>query len=149
MFTWGREQFKEHGASSAIKLIVRVGWSRTKIKLANKLLAPTRRCPGCGWTGRRFYDYIEVGYMVRNSACPQCDSHPRHRAFYVWLREIYQIRNWRRYGDDFADRLAESGLTVEAHLQALSAADCRLFGVTPERFFIWKQVTSPKREAAS
>ena len=261
MFTWGREQFKEHGASSAIKLIVRVVWSRTKVQLANKLLAPTKRCPCCGWMGRRFYDYIEVGYMVRNSVCPQCDSHARHRAFYVWLLEIYQIQNkkgtalvfaperallplwedagqlkviridiasargvdvlaslenlpiasdsmdliwchhvlehvqhdrrairelyralrefsgelivsvpmdvgtstdeygfadptmsghWRMYGDDFAERLAESGLTVEARSYELSSEDCRLFGVTPEQFFLCRKTgASHKTEAAS
>lgn len=29
--------------------------------------------------------------MVRNCACPACDSHPRHRALFVWLRDEGQI----------------------------------------------------------
>lgn len=250
MFAWGRQQFKELGVIHAAKLIVRVGWSRTKVQLANKLLTGKRQCPCCRWTGRRFYDYIEVGYTVRNSACPQCDSHPRHRAFYVWLREVYRIKDkkgvalvfaperalgpiweeasllklirvdiapargvdvlanmeslpiasdsidliwchhvlehvehdrqaidelqrvlrthagelvvsvpmelgtvtdeygfadphksghWRIYGDDFADRLAESGLAVEEYSHQLSPEDCRRFGITPERFFICRK----------
>jgi SAM-dependent methyltransferase len=250
MFAWAREQFREHGANYAALLIVRVVWSRTKVRVANKLLPATQRCPCCGWTGRRFYDYIEVGYTVRNAACPQCDSHARHRAFYVWLREVYRIKDkrgvalvfapeqalgplwkeatqlklirldiapargvdvlgnleslplasdsmdliwchhvlehvehdgqaiaelqrvlrtrtgelvvsvpmelgtvtheygfadphktghWRMYGDDFADRLAEGGLTVEECSHQLSPEDCRRFGITPERFYIGRK----------
>ena len=250
MFAWGRKQFKEHGAAHAAQLIVRVAWSRTKVQLANKFLPATQRCPCCGWTGRRFHDYIEIGYRVRNSACPQCDSHARHRAFHVWLREAYRIRDkrglalvfapeqalrplweeaaqlklirvdiasargvdllanleslpiasdsmdliwchhvlehvehdgqaigelqrvlhtgtgelvvsvpmelgtltdeygfadphksghWRMYGDDFADRLAESGLIVEECSHQLSPEDCRRFGITPERFYICRK----------
>lgn len=261
MFAWGRQQFREHGASQAVQLIVRVAWSRAKVGLANNILPATQRCPCCGWTGRRFYDYIDVGYTARNSACPQCDSHGRHRAFHVWLREVYRIKDkqgvalvfapeqalaplweeaaqlklikvdltgtrgvdvlanlenlpiasdsmdliwchhvlehvqhdrraigelqrvlrgrvgelvvsvpmelgtatheygfadpsmsghWRMYGDDFADRLAESGLTVEERSYEMSQDDCRRLGVTPERFFICrKNGASHKTEVAS
>jgi SAM-dependent methyltransferase len=31
--------------------------------------------------------------MVPNAACPQCDSHSRHRALFFWLRDDYQIAN--------------------------------------------------------
>jgi SAM-dependent methyltransferase len=250
MFAWVREQFREHEAHNAALLIARVAWSRTKVQLANKLLPATQQCPCCGWTGRMFYDYIEVGYTAHNSACPQCDSHARHRAFYVWLREVYRIKDkrgvalvfapeqalaplweqatqlklirldiagargvdvlanleslpitsdsmdliwchhvlehvehdgqaigelqrvlrtsagelvvsvpmelgtvtheygfsdphmsghWRMYGDDFADRLAESGLIVETCSHQLSPEECRRFGITPERFFICRK----------
>ena len=44
--------------------------------------------------------------------------------------------HWRMYGDDFAERLAESHLTVEENSHQLSAEDCRRFGITPERFYI-------------
>ncbi|HEV3468931.1 MAG TPA: methyltransferase domain-containing protein, partial [Pyrinomonadaceae bacterium] len=218
-----------------------------RAELANRLLPATRECPCCGWRGRRFLDYIEVGYAVRDAACPRCDSHPRHRAFYLWLRRDYplagraglalvfapekalaplweearrlkvarvdiaaargvdlraslerlpfgsdsvdliwchhvlehverdreaiaelcrvlrpgtgelivsvpmepgtrtheygfadprQSGHWRMYGDDFADRLAESGLTVEALAHDLSPQECRRYGIVPERFYI-------------
>jgi SAM-dependent methyltransferase len=191
-----------------------------------------------------------VGYAARNSACPQCDSHPRHRAFYVWLRDVYRIQDkqgvalvfapeqalkplwekaahlklvrldiaaargvdvlanmeslpiasdsmdliwchhvlehvehdskamaeihrvlrahngelivsvpmelgtvtdeygfadphksghWRMYGDDFADRLAESGMTVAECSYQLSAEVYHKFGITPERFYICRK----------
>jgi SAM-dependent methyltransferase len=32
-----------------------------------------------------------MGYTARNASCPQCDSHSRHRAFFLWLRDSYQI----------------------------------------------------------
>jgi SAM-dependent methyltransferase len=47
--------------------------------------------------------------------------------------------HWRIYGDDFADRLAESGLTVEVCSHQLSPEDCRRFGITPERFYICRK----------
>ena len=250
MFAWARQQFSEYGARHAAQLVLRVAWSRTRVQLANRMLPATQSCPCCGWTGRRFYDYIEVGYTVRNSACPQCDSHPRHRAFYIWLRDVYRIKDkqgvallfapeqalkplweeaaqlkrirldiapergvdvlgnmeslpiasdsmdliwchhvlehvehdtkaigelqrvlrthagelvvsvpmelgtvtdeygfadphmsghWRMYGDDFADRLAEGGLTVAECSYRLSPADCHNFGITPERFYICRK----------
>lgn len=47
--------------------------------------------------------------------------------------------HWRLYGDDFADRLAESGLTVEQCSHQLSPEDCRRFSITPERFYICRK----------
>jgi len=32
-----------------------------------------------------------MGYTARNASCPQCDSHSRHRTFFLWLRNQYQI----------------------------------------------------------
>lgn len=250
MFAWTREQFREHGAKRAALLIARVAWSHAKVRLANKLLPATHRCPCCGWTGRRFHDFIQIGYTAHNSACPQCDSQARHRALYGWLQEVYRLKekrgvalvfapeqalaplweeanqlkiirldiassrgvdvlanleslpiasdsvdliwchhvlehvehdrqaiaelkrvlrthigelvvsvpmelgtatheygfadphrtgHWRMYGDEFVDRLAESGLTVEECSYQLSLEDCRRFAVTPEQFYICRK----------
>jgi SAM-dependent methyltransferase len=48
-------------------------------------------CPCCGWEGRRFFDYHEVGYTTPNAACPQCDSHPRHRYLSLWLSKDFKL----------------------------------------------------------
>src|SRR5882672_8982717 len=92
MFSWSREQFKQHGVFAAISLIARVRLNRARTVVANKFLPASLKCPCCGWAGGRFYDYIEVGYRGPNASCPQCDSHPRHRVFYLWLQEDYRIK---------------------------------------------------------
>jgi SAM-dependent methyltransferase len=61
------------------------------VVLSNKLLPDKLECPCCGWKGRRFLDYIETGYRISNAACPSCDSHSRHRALYLWLKNDFQI----------------------------------------------------------
>ncbi|MEP6637350.1 MAG: class I SAM-dependent methyltransferase [Acidobacteriota bacterium] len=114
MFAWARQQFREQGANHAARLIARVVWSRTKVRLANKLLPATQRCPCCGWTGRRFHDYIEIGYTVPNAACPQCDSHARHRAFSVWLRQVYRLKEKKGLALVFAPERALAPLWEEA-----------------------------------
>lgn len=58
---------------------------------SNAFLPKQFECPCCGWEGRRLFDYVEMGYEVRNASCPQCDSHSRHRTFFLWLRDCYQI----------------------------------------------------------
>jgi len=68
-----------------------VAWSRAKVGLANKFLSQVVTCPCCGWRGRRFYDYIEVGYSFPNAYCPQCGSQPRHRSLYLWLQDEFFI----------------------------------------------------------
>jgi SAM-dependent methyltransferase len=55
------------------------------------LLPAKHECPCCGWQGRRFFDYIEMGFSVSNAACPRCDSHSRHRALFLWLRNDFRI----------------------------------------------------------
>ena len=42
--------------------------------------------------------------------------------------------HWRIYGDDFAQRLEASDLTVATQSHRLSPDACRQFGITPERF---------------
>lgn len=91
MFTWYQEQIKNHGFARATWLFWRVGWRRALVIFCNAALPAKLRCPCCGWEGRRFFDYIEVAYRVPNAACPQCDSHSRHRAFFMWLKDEYRI----------------------------------------------------------
>jgi SAM-dependent methyltransferase len=91
MFSWFRSQAKVHGILAATRLLARVVRYRLPVVVSNDLLSATLECPCCGWQGRRFLDYIEVGYHIPNAACPQCDSHSRHRAFYLWLKNEFRI----------------------------------------------------------
>jgi SAM-dependent methyltransferase len=54
--------------------------------IMNRLLPTKVSCPCCGWEGRVFADYIEIGYQVGNAECPRCNSHPRHRMLFHWLK---------------------------------------------------------------
>ena len=91
MLNWYRGQMKEHGWAAATGLLGRVVWTQTRARLSNKLLPAHCECPCCGWTGRRFYDYLETGYRVPNAACPRCDSHGRHRLLYWWLTHDFPL----------------------------------------------------------
>ncbi len=91
MLSWYRNRIEEHGLSAATQLLVRVVWTRSFVLLSNRFLAATVECPCCNWTGRRFFDYIEVGYSVPNAACPNCDSHSRQRALSLWLRNEFRL----------------------------------------------------------
>ena len=91
MLYWYREQVRQFGFVSATILLYRVATSRIFVNLSNKLLPASLSCPCCGWSGRRYYDYIEIGYTVPNAACPQCDSHPKHRQFFLWLTREYKL----------------------------------------------------------
>ena len=250
MLGWFRQQVKEHGVVAATRLLGRVAASRATVNLANKSLPANLSCPCCGWEGRRFYDYIEVGYTVPNAACPRCDSHARHRALFLWATQEFKLADrsglalvfaperalaplwaearrlkvcrvdvegargvdliadiqslpvasdsvdliwchhvlehvehdraaikelsrvlrprtgelivsvpmepgtttdeygapdpllsdhWRMYGDDFEERLAEGGLSVEALDVDLSAADRRRYAIEPERFYLCRK----------
>lgn len=47
-------------------------------------------CNMCGWTGAKFLDfYTGFGHVYKNSVCPKCDSHPRHRAYYLYLEKVF------------------------------------------------------------
>ena len=74
------------------RLAGRVALSRARGKLANKLLPASVACPCCGWEGRQFYDYHEIGYTMRNVACPRCDSLPRHRYLSFWLTQQFKLK---------------------------------------------------------
>ena len=93
MFGWYRSQIKEFGMVDATALLWRAGWSRTNVRLANKLLPEKIECPCCGWKGRRFHDYLEVGFTVPQSVCPECDSHARHRLLFLWLEREYPLQD--------------------------------------------------------
>ena len=90
--SWYRHNAKDFGVLRATWLLWRVAWGRVYVGASNALLAKRLECPCCGWQGRRFFDYAEMGYTVRNASCPQCDSHSRHRIFFLWLRDQYQIK---------------------------------------------------------
>lgn len=89
--SWYRQNAKDFGVLRATWLLWRVAWGRVYVNASNALMAKQLECPCCGWQGRRFFDYAEMGYTVRNVSCPQCDSHSRHRIFFLWLRDHYKI----------------------------------------------------------
>ena len=91
MFEWYLTQIRNHGPVRATRLFFRVIWRRVFVTLCNSTLPARLTCPCCGWQGRRFFDYIEMGYSVPNAACPRCDSHSRHRALYLWLQNDYRV----------------------------------------------------------
>lgn len=91
MLSWFRTQVKGHGLLPAARLLSRVVRYRIPVVLSNRLLPDKLECPCCGWKGRRFLDYIGLAYRVPNAACPSCDSHSRHRALYLWLKNEFQI----------------------------------------------------------
>ena len=91
MISWYRQQAKEHGLLPATRWFGEVSWAMCVAAFSNRLLPPRFACPCCGWEGRRFLDYIEVGYRVNNAACPSCDSHSRHRAQYLWLTNEFEV----------------------------------------------------------
>src|SRR5438132_6218349 len=91
IINWYRNQRNDFGIAAATWLLWRVIWRRCYVVARNKLLPRRFMCPCCGWEGNCFFDYIEMGYTVPNYACPSCDSHSRHRALYLWLRDDYQI----------------------------------------------------------
>ena len=235
----------------ATRLATRVALSRSRAKLANKLLPVKVACPCCGWQGRQFSDYHEIGYTMRNAACPQCESLPRHRYLSFWLTQEFKLEiksgvalvfapekafasfwararhlsvyridrerargidtladmkylpirsnsidliwchhvlehidddraaikelhrvlrprfgelvvsvpmvpatttdeygfadpmmsgHWRMYGDDFENRLEESGLTVQAVHFSLPDEDYRRYGFIPERFYVGRKM---------
>jgi SAM-dependent methyltransferase len=88
---WYRDQWRNFGWARATWLLWRVAWRRIYVLIVNKTLPRKLTCPCCGWEGHRYLDYLEMGYMARNSACPRCDSHPRHRGLFLWLERDYQI----------------------------------------------------------
>ena len=89
--SWYRQNVSDFGLGPATSLLWRVVWGRAVVQASNALLPKRFECPCCGWEGRRLFDYVEMGYTARNASCPQCDSHSRHRTFFLWLRDRYQI----------------------------------------------------------
>lgn len=114
---WYGSQIREHGPIAATYLLCRELYSRAIIGLSNRFLPATVVCPCCGWKGSRFDDYIEVAYTCRNAACPQCDSHPRHRALYLWLNQGNWLQEKRGVGLVFAAEEALAPLWDSASLR--------------------------------
>ena len=93
MISWYKVRLKEHGFLVATLLLLRVIRARATTTLINKLLHAKVTCPCCGWEGRKFYDYLEVGCTARGVECPQCNSHPRHRLFAVWMKDGFDLQS--------------------------------------------------------
>lgn len=92
MLSWYRSKLKEHGLLISTRLLIHVIWARGRTTVANKILPEKVLCPCCGWRGRRFHDYIDVGCVIRSIECPQCNSHPRHRNLYLWIKGNYSLK---------------------------------------------------------
>jgi len=120
---WFSHQVKAYGAVTATRLLGRVALSRTGVMLANKFLPARVACPCCGWRGRKFFDYIEVGYTVRNAACPRCDSHPRHRYLYLWLSREFKLEDRSGVALVFAPERALAPLWERAARLQVSRVD--------------------------
>lgn len=106
ILSWYRSQRHEFGIVPATWLLWRVLWRRVYVIACNRLLPKRLKCPCCGWEGRRLFDYIEMGYTLPNAACPRCDSHSRHRALFLWLRDEYRISERRGIALVFAPEKA-------------------------------------------
>ena len=106
ILSWYQSKRQEFGIVPATWLLWRVLWRRAYVIVCNSLLRKRLKCPCCGWEGRRFFDYIEMGYALPNAACPQCDSHSRHRALFLWLRDEYRIGEKRGVALVFAPEKA-------------------------------------------
>lgn len=91
IISWYRQKISEFGLVRASWALGRIAWNRAYVKSANAFLRQEVECPCCGWRGSRLFDYVEIGYTAKNTACPRCDSHARHRTFFVWLRDRYRI----------------------------------------------------------
>ncbi len=91
MLSWYRDLIKTFGVAGATLLFTNVASRRVIVILRNKFLRAQHECPCCGWQGNRFFDFIEMGYAIPNAECPQCCSHSRHRALFIWLRDVYRI----------------------------------------------------------
>jgi SAM-dependent methyltransferase len=88
------------------------------VNLANKYLSAKRTCPCCGWKGNRFRNYVEVVRTHRNAECPQCASHPRHRALFLWLEQEHKLETKRGVGLVFAPERALTAIWASAgHLR--------------------------------
>lgn len=108
------KRVRAHGAIPATKLLCSVAVSRAKVRLANKLLPARVACPCCGWRGRRFNDYIQVGHRVDNAACPQCASYSRHRSLFLWASREFKLGDKSGVALVFAPEKASARLWSDA-----------------------------------
>lgn len=85
------ERRREHGSRAAWNALRSILVNRFA-RLANRLLPPRYECPCCGMGTWRFLDHDVVGYVKRNSICPSCGSHEKHRA--AWLALCAELPSW-------------------------------------------------------
>ena len=78
MISWYSHLRRQHGLRKTSWFYLRVLRARFLHTLRNTLPGVKVECPCCGWTGRRFLDYVDLGYSVPAAVCPQCESHSRH-----------------------------------------------------------------------
>lgn len=90
----------------ATRLLIHVVWARGRATIANRFMSEKVACPCCGWKGRRFHDYIEVGCVIPEIECPQCNSHSRHRYLYAWLNGSYSLKSKNGFALIFAPEKA-------------------------------------------
>jgi SAM-dependent methyltransferase len=114
ILSWYRQNASDFGRLRATSLLLRVVWRRAIVMGRNALLPARLECPCCGWSGNRFLDYKEMGYSIRNIECPGCGSHSRHRAFFLWLRDTYQIAGKSGMALVFAPERALTALWASA-----------------------------------
>jgi hypothetical protein len=53
--------------------------------------------------------------------------------------DLTQSGHWRLYGDDFVNRLTESGFRVQPVSFELRDEDYRRYGFMPERFYLCRK----------
>jgi SAM-dependent methyltransferase len=99
--------------------------SYVRVELANRYLPVKHKCPCCGWEGNRFHDYFEVVRTHTNVECPQCASHPRHRALFLWMHAENKLANWRGIGLVFAPEAAFASAWASAHRLHVFGIDVR------------------------
>lgn len=80
-----RDHFRLFGLARTARFVALRLLLRSRTRLLNAIPGARVACPCCGWTGRAFDDYIEVGYRLAHYVCPACGSQPRHRYFHLWL----------------------------------------------------------------
>ena len=91
--SWYNQLASKHGHVSAFKHIARFHWTLRRDRYVNARLPHRLECPCCGWTGNRFRDYVFGRTVMPGIECPRCDSHSRHRALSIWLRDTYKIQD--------------------------------------------------------
>jgi hypothetical protein len=125
ILSWYRQNANDFGTLRATSLLLRVVWRRAIVNARNALLPTRVECPCCDWVGNRFLDYKEMGYSIRNIECPRCGSHSRHRGFFLWLKNDYQIAN--KFGTAFVFAPEKALASLWASAQGL-----RTFGIDIE-----------------
>jgi SAM-dependent methyltransferase len=119
---WDRSLLREHGFFVGGLLLCREIASIGYVNFANRYLPARHECPCCGWHGNRFHDYFEVVRTHRNVECPQCASHPRHRALFLWAKSENRFTNKQGVGLVFAPERAFVPIWA-------SASSLRVFGL--------------------